>query len=965
MPNSIAPTSFNNHSYNSQTRNQALPVQTTQQVIIFDAQVDDLSLLLAGLNSHIQSYVLSPERDGVEQITEILQQQPTETLTLVAHGFSGGLKLGDSSLELSNLQDYSHLLQEWFAVGNSPKLQLLACNVAVGDAGTEFIQKLQTLCNAKITASNRTIGNGHWPSIAESLFADRTLREYNFTLNWEVVGNAPQFSDGVIEMADLEVDGDIPYVVYKNRGDGQLTLSKFENGNWATVGTPGVAAGGFNFNADVELIGDTPYIVYLDANDGDKAKVIQFDGNSWLPVGGAVSEAGAAFIDLEVDNNGKLYVLYRDVNQGEKATLKRLDGNNWVTVGPAGFSEGPIVANDGTTGLDLEISADGTPYVIYNYTGPEGDKASVQAFINGNWTTIGNDDFADNRVSFPNLEILDGTPYIAYSDPNDGDKAVVQTLNDNNEWVVVGNGAASTTSAFSPDLEFDRAGTPYVVYADNTGRATVRKLQDGTWTDVGNTSFSGAAAPYTDLAINNSGIPYVVYRDESEGDGRSKPTVQRLPNNVVLDNIDPDLISITRQTPNTETTDADTLVFQVAFSEDVQGVDATDFAITNASINADIEVTEVAGDLYNVTISGKELEDFNGVIGLELVDSPDITDLATTPNNLSAIDPITVETYTLDNSEDGGSGDGGDGGDGGSGGGGDGGAGATGNILTVFSEINVLAVTQLESNNTIQWQLNQGDINNVSEIIVFETDASGNNDVEITRFSLLQTGDLPAAYNPVFTIDSSFVSKGDFFQFAIVENNVTLFSEITAITDSEVSLDFGNGIQGTTYITEEVLTTNLLVNDAQAIDLTGQTGTVDVSFNVFREAAFNNTVGFYTLATDDGGVVDPLTGNTIRPGETGYKEAAIANSLDIELTGQNGQASTFEASILAGQQLGIFVIIDGIDPIVDDVVFSYGSANTGNADHIRKVGDNTFGIEDLPELGDMDFDDVVIEFAVI
>ena len=59
------------------------------------------------------------------------------------------------------------------------------------------------------------------------------------------------------------------------------------------------------------------------------------------------------------------------------------------------------------------------------------------------------------------------------------------------------------------------------------------------------------------------------------------------------------------------------------------------------------------------------------------------------------------------------------------------------------------------------------------------------------------------------------------------------------------------------------------------------------------------------------------------------------------------------------------MIIDGSNPITDDVVFSYGSANAGNADHIRQVGDNTFGIEDLPGLGDRDFNDVVIEFAVI
>ncbi|MEM8615019.1 MAG: hypothetical protein AAGF93_23645, partial [Cyanobacteria bacterium P01_H01_bin.105] len=593
----------------------------------------------------------------------------------------------------------------------------------------------------------------------------------------------------------------------------------------------------------------------------------------------------------------------------------------------------------------------------YNYIDNDVEQVIVQSFnSNTGWVTVGNEDFANGPVRFPNLEIQGGTPYVAYSDPDNGNRAVVLTLDDGN-WVTVGNGTASTTEAFSPDLEFDSAGIPYVVYADNTGRATVRKLEDGNWVDAGNSSFSTAAAPYTDLALSSSGIPYVLYRDEADGDGKSRPTVQRLPDNVVPDTIAPDLTSITRQTPGTETTDADTLVFQVAFSEDVQGVDAEDFALTNDDIDVDLNVTSVSASLYNISVSGEDLEDFNGVVGLELAPNPSITDLGETPNDLSAVAPITIETYTLRNI------DGEDPNDGGGDDGGDDGKDFSGSLLTPFSNIDVLEVTRLVSANTVQLQLSQGEITDVNEVVIFRTDSSGNNDTELTRFSILQTGELPSAYSPVFTIDSSLISEGEFLQVAIVENGETRFSTPATITDSEASLDFDNEVQLTVSVANEAPTTNLLVNDAQFIDLTGQTGVLDVTFSVFREAADDNTVGFYVTETADGGVRDPLTNSVLRPGDSGYKDAAIANRLDIELTGQNGQVSTFEASMTAGLQLGIFVIIDGSDATTDNVVFSYGQANGGN-DHIRQVGDNTFGIEDQPALGDMDFDDLVVEFAI-
>ncbi|MEL6129917.1 MAG: DUF4347 domain-containing protein, partial [Cyanobacteria bacterium J06628_4] len=41
---------------------------------IFDSRVDDLPLLLAGLRPGITAHVLDPDRDGIEQISELIHQ---------------------------------------------------------------------------------------------------------------------------------------------------------------------------------------------------------------------------------------------------------------------------------------------------------------------------------------------------------------------------------------------------------------------------------------------------------------------------------------------------------------------------------------------------------------------------------------------------------------------------------------------------------------------------------------------------------------------------------------------------------------------------------------------------------------------------------------------------------------------------------------------------------------------------
>lgn len=111
---------------------------------------------------------------------------------------------------------------------------------------------------------------------------------------------------------------------------------------------------------------------------------------------------------------------------------------------------------------------------------------------------------------------------------------------------------------------------------------------------------------------------------------------------------DPPIVtSFSRILPTQSFTNADSLVFRVAFNEDVQNVAPTSFAVAGASTATVSNVTQVTASIYDVSISGGDLATFNGLVGLNLAAGQTIADLAS--NGLPAGEPATDETYLLDN----------------------------------------------------------------------------------------------------------------------------------------------------------------------------------------------------------------------------------------------------------------------------------------------------------------------------
>jgi hypothetical protein len=180
---------------------------------------------------------------------------------------------------------------------------------------------------------------------------------------------------------------------------------------------------------------------------------------------------------------------------------------------------------------------------------------------------------------------------------------------------------------------------------------------------------------------------------------------------------------------------------------------------------------------------------------------------------------------------------------------------------------------------------------------------------------------------------------------------------VVNIKATNQSLPLGAGLQGNPF--------------GEQIDLRNVSTQVKADFVLNREASNNDFVGFYQVADANGGI--DLDGNgtvDLRPGDAGYAQAAVQRRVPgIDLTVANQRTATFTANLSPGSILAPFIISNGTpDAILDGnpnndpaVYFSFLGANSDKVDHIRLLGNNTFGFEDLASGGDKDYNDMIVK----
>ncbi|NET00251.1 MAG: DUF4114 domain-containing protein [Sphaerospermopsis sp. SIO1G1] len=229
------------------------------------------------------------------------------------------------------------------------------------------------------------------------------------------------------------------------------------------------------------------------------------------------------------------------------------------------------------------------------------------------------------------------------------------------------------------------------------------------------------------------------------------------------------------------------------------------------------------------------------------------------------------------------------------------------------------------------------------------------------------------------TISSSSIIFGESFT-QIVEEDSTFQISWRETTTVEEFSSLVVRIESVAELTtqEQFITTITQfqeTNQGELIDLRDVNNSVRAEFSVFREAFFSNEVYFYSVDNEFGllGSLEATAEN-----QADYIQAAINRLITDVDTGEvirfavdNQGEFRSSATIEGGSIIAPMIIIDGtLSELTDGssnndptVYFPFLGVNSDGADHIRMLGDNVFGFEDLPDAGDKDYNDVITKFS--
>ncbi len=141
------------------------------EIVIIDPSVDDIDQLLDDLHAserNLEVFVLDAQRDGVDQITEILEgRSDVDSLHIVSHSESGSVRLGNTWLGENNLEGYAGAIAGWQgSLSADADILFYGCDLAGEQAGRELVESLGVLTGADVAASIDDTGHarygGNW-----------------------------------------------------------------------------------------------------------------------------------------------------------------------------------------------------------------------------------------------------------------------------------------------------------------------------------------------------------------------------------------------------------------------------------------------------------------------------------------------------------------------------------------------------------------------------------------------------------------------------------------------------------------------------------------------------------------------------------------------------------------------------------------------------------------------------------
>ncbi|WP_179759136.1 DUF4347 domain-containing protein, partial [Hoeflea halophila] len=347
------------------------------EIVFIDAAVEDIETLLSGIDPAAEVVFLDADRDGIEQIAEVMGYKANVgAIHILAHGSSGLMSLGSGTLTTDAMDGIyaSQLVGIGMSLSADADILIYGCDFASGETGRLAVSTLAGLTGADVAASDDLTGHkdlgGDWDleyrhgSIEAEIFADQdALNDWDGVLAVGVDSTSTGTSSGgnfSVSHTTSGTDRLMLVAVSINQSAGSTVASVSYNGDALTlVGARESGSGGTAIRVEIwslvnpDLATHTVNIAMSGTSDGNTAGVMTFSGvDQSTPLGTFASGAGGSggagsatvssaadelvFAAIAVDDNVD-YNLIPGGSQTERWDLKapEVNGGGSTAVGAA------------------------------------------------------------------------------------------------------------------------------------------------------------------------------------------------------------------------------------------------------------------------------------------------------------------------------------------------------------------------------------------------------------------------------------------------------------------------------------------------------------------------------------------------------------------------------------------------------------------------------------------------------
>lgn len=390
--------------------------------------VDSVAASIVNELDHIpgQIYVLDANRDGVEQIAEILAGQTgIDAIHIISHGSAGELELGNAVLDMTSLngEHADELAVIRASLSQDADILLYGCDVTSTPAGEEFVAALADATGADVAASDDMTGTdmlgGDW--VLETQAGDGSVETAVITASeWAGVLTTP---------ANVGLGAVLGTDAARNIYSIDLTTGKATLLTQAPATVGGVSTGTALNSLAVDQVNG---LIYYCSNDSATTNVALFAydyinnthilidadlttngagvgaiavGATGVGSGGATFANGALYLGIENNSGGDgagtvaddaIYRIVLSANGRSLNTaagsvsllVSNITGNDWGDLG-YDSSTNTLLSSQGTTLTRYSLNAGGTTVTATNSVAKPSTNTQVALSQSGNVYVLG------------------------------------------------------------------------------------------------------------------------------------------------------------------------------------------------------------------------------------------------------------------------------------------------------------------------------------------------------------------------------------------------------------------------------------------------------------------------------------------------------------------------------------------------------------------------------------------------